>query len=236
MEITPLVQPTLRELFERAIVHMIISGEVSAGDRLPSERELAQKMKVSKTAVHDGLKHLERLGFVYVDRNQGTYVGNYMEQGTLETLTYIMRENNGVMDDLTVSSILELRLAVQSIALPNFSKSCTAEDIRVLEEIVERIKQLEEQSETSAKVQDVIVEEFFDFYQYIFSHCGNNVFPLLFNAFKEVSILFWKNSIRKDGISKNIGHLERMVEFVNKQNMEGAFNYTYNNYKEFLIN
>ena len=37
MENTPIIQPTLKELFETKIVHMILSGELVVGDRLPRE-------------------------------------------------------------------------------------------------------------------------------------------------------------------------------------------------------
>jgi DNA-binding FadR family transcriptional regulator len=53
--------PTIKELFIDKIVSMILSGKLSVGDRLPTERELAEEMKVSKTIVHAGLKDLERM-------------------------------------------------------------------------------------------------------------------------------------------------------------------------------
>ena len=47
-----IVAPSIRELFIRQIQEMILSGELLPGDRLPTERELADEMNVSKTVVH----------------------------------------------------------------------------------------------------------------------------------------------------------------------------------------
>jgi len=82
MQFGVIVAPTIRNLFVEKIVAMILTGKLSVGDRLPSERELAQQMKVSKTVIHDGLKDLERMGFVSVSGRQGTFVANYAEKGT----------------------------------------------------------------------------------------------------------------------------------------------------------
>ena len=233
MGITPIIQPTLKELFKKEIVHLILSGELSEGDRLPAERELAQKMKLSKTIIHDGLKDLERLGFVYVDRNQGTYVGNYMQDGTLETLTYIIKESDEAMDELTVSSFLEMRMLTQWIALTNFTEESTEKDIEALRNIIDDVKRIEREKRFHSY--DEIAERIFEFYQYIFSHCGNNVMPLLMNTFKAAAIILWKNSLRADGIQASCTHMENMLVFIQKKDVMGAYRYTYNNFKDLLV-
>ena len=45
--------PSLRELFIQQLEGLILSGELCPGDRLPTERELADEMKISKTVVHE---------------------------------------------------------------------------------------------------------------------------------------------------------------------------------------
>lgn len=229
---TPIIQPTLKELFETKIVHMILSGELSVGDRLPSERELAQTMELSKTVIHEGLKNLERLGFVYVDRNQGTYVGNYMQNGTLETLNYIIRESGEGMDSLTVSSFLELRMITQLIALTDFVEEYTEEDIEALKGIIEDVKEIA--GEKSFRFYDRIADRIFDFYQYIFSHCGNNVLPLLMNTFRAAALILWKNSLRAEGVAASVKHMENMVGFIQKKDIAAAYQYTYHNFETFL--
>ena len=54
--------PSLRKLFVQQLEGLILSGELRPGDRLPTERELADEMKISKTVVHEGIRELRRQG------------------------------------------------------------------------------------------------------------------------------------------------------------------------------
>lgn len=61
MDFGQIVAPTIKELFIERIEGMILSGTLKPGDRLPSERDLAEQMKISKTIVHIGLEDLARM-------------------------------------------------------------------------------------------------------------------------------------------------------------------------------
>lgn len=53
---------------------MLASGEVVAGDRLPPERELAERFGVGRGSVREALRELEILGLVEARQGAGTYV------------------------------------------------------------------------------------------------------------------------------------------------------------------
>lgn len=55
--------PSIKELFLTQMEETILSGELRPGDKLPSERELADTMDISKTVVHEGIRELSRRGF-----------------------------------------------------------------------------------------------------------------------------------------------------------------------------
>ncbi|WP_293912161.1 FadR/GntR family transcriptional regulator [Deinococcus sp.] len=50
------------------------SGELTAGMRLPPERELAAQFGVSRTSLRDALRRLELLGYLDARQGDGTYV------------------------------------------------------------------------------------------------------------------------------------------------------------------
>lgn len=54
----------------------IISGELSAGDRLPSVRDLALRLKVNPNTVQKALAELEDEGLLYTERTNGKFVSN----------------------------------------------------------------------------------------------------------------------------------------------------------------
>ncbi len=92
-------------------------------------------MNISKTAVHDGLKDLERFGFVKSVPKQGTFVADYVETGSLETLTEIIKYNNNRMDAQTYRSILELRMVLEPLAFQRFVQRVTPADYEKLQEL-----------------------------------------------------------------------------------------------------
>lgn len=60
------------ELAQRLLEHLL-SGQVRPGDRLPSERQLAQTLGVGRAPVRDALKSLRLLGVIKVRQGDGTY-------------------------------------------------------------------------------------------------------------------------------------------------------------------
>ena len=66
MEFQKISSPSLRELFVEQVQHMILSGKLKIGEKLPPERQLAQEMQVSRAVVNGGITDLERMGFLVV--------------------------------------------------------------------------------------------------------------------------------------------------------------------------
>lgn len=64
--------PLYRQLVDE-FVRKIDSGELRPGDRLPSEREMAESLKVSRITARQALDTLEQLGLVYREQGRGTF-------------------------------------------------------------------------------------------------------------------------------------------------------------------
>jgi GntR family transcriptional regulator, transcriptional repressor for pyruvate dehydrogenase complex len=209
MQFGVIVAPTIRDLFVEKIVAMILAGKLSVGDRLPTERELAEQMRVSKTIVHSGLKDLERMGFVSVSGRQGTFVANYAENGTFETLATILKYNGGRLDRETTKSLLDMRLAIEGQAVRMFAKSHTKEDIATLWRMIEDIRGYVSKREHTDRTE--MAHMLFRFHRFICLRSGNMFFPVLMNAFRDIGILLWEASIQILGAEKSIEYLERFA-------------------------
>lgn len=66
--------PTLSELIENRIAGLIEDGELAAGARLPSERDLTRLFGVSRLTVREAVQRLEARGLVVVRRGAGSFV------------------------------------------------------------------------------------------------------------------------------------------------------------------
>lgn len=90
----------------------ILAGKLKVDDRLPAERELAQLLNVSRTAVREGIRLLEVMGVVESRQGSGNYISGHFDQ-TLEQVLTIMY----ALDDLRYDEIREFRYAVERQAL-----------------------------------------------------------------------------------------------------------------------
>ncbi|MBN2811625.1 MAG: FadR family transcriptional regulator, partial [Spirochaetales bacterium] len=117
MDFPKLNAPSLKELFVRELEHMILSGKLAVGVKLPSERELASSMQVSRAVVNAGLSEMAAKGFVEIRPRAGVYVADFRRRGTIDTLLSIMRYNGGVLRKSEIRSLLELRLVMENLAM-----------------------------------------------------------------------------------------------------------------------
>lgn len=138
MAFREIVAPTVKELFIQQLEGMILSGELHPGDRLPTERELADEMKISKTVVHEGLRELHRLGFLDIASRRGVTVADYAQTGSLETLRAIMDFHGGLPDAKTAGSILQLRYYLEGPAMEELAARHTPADMAALQALLPR--------------------------------------------------------------------------------------------------
>jgi DNA-binding FadR family transcriptional regulator len=64
----------------------ILTGELAPGERLPGERELAQKYDTNRNTLREAVRRLEQLHLVTVRHGQGVTVADFRRSGTLELL------------------------------------------------------------------------------------------------------------------------------------------------------
>ena len=67
---------TLLETIARRMIGLVMEDHFKAGDRLPSELELARQFNVGRGAIREALKALSIVGLVRVERGKGTYVAD----------------------------------------------------------------------------------------------------------------------------------------------------------------
>lgn len=74
MELTAVNSPRLYLKVAEQLAKPILAGELREGDALPSERELAARMQVSRPTIREAVTALEVMGLVQVRRGAGVFV------------------------------------------------------------------------------------------------------------------------------------------------------------------
>lgn len=73
-EFRTVLKTRVSESIIEQIRDLITSGRLKSGDRLPAEREFAQTLSVSRSAVREAIRALESLGIVEARAGEGTFV------------------------------------------------------------------------------------------------------------------------------------------------------------------
>ena len=214
MEFSKLSAPSLKELFIHELEGMILSGKLSVGEKLPSEREIAESMRVSRGVVNSGILELARKGFLSIKPRVGTFVADYRRTGTLETLISIVNYNRGVLRSGEIRSILEIRLALSSLSLKLALSQVTQEDIDLLRKHTDGIAKASTNKEAA--------ESAFDFHHELAVLSGNMLMPLIYYSFKDVVIALWERFCILHGREKLYSNTDILMKFIEKRDLEGA--------------
>ena len=94
---------------------MIKAEGIKAGDKLPSERVLAERLQVGRSTVREALRSLELLGLIETRRGEGTYLADFKKHQLVEVLsTFVMQQPKSALD-VTDTRIIHEKAAIQTI-------------------------------------------------------------------------------------------------------------------------
>ena len=212
--------PTIKELFVQRIANLILSGRLAVGERLPSERALAEQMGISKTVVHGGLEELSRIGLVRIKPQSGVTVADYMVTGNLETFNAIVRFTGSNLSPDIISAIFDMRLAIEGFAMKRFAACHTQEDILTLRKMIDEIGHY---VASDAMSYTGLAERFFEFHFTICRFSRSPMLPLTMNAVREGSLAFWETYIRTTSIESALNLLSKFVDLFAQSDGDGAY-------------
>ncbi|MGI6216474.1 MAG: FadR/GntR family transcriptional regulator [Coriobacteriales bacterium] len=214
MPFNELVAPSRTTLFIKNVEEMILSGELKVGDKLPTERELSEKMKVSRAVINTGINRLAQMGFLEVAPRKGVFVADYIRNGNIDVLVALIEYNGGYFHPELIDPILQFHRSIEPYALEQAAINATPEQIDEMEEIIKKIKCSQNASESAALM--------FEFFHSAAIAGGNIVWPLLVQTLKSSYIasskIFFQNGHRDEFVDG----LENMFLYVKEGKSEEA--------------
>ncbi len=190
--LSPLKSQSLKEQFVQRFEELILAGELKIGQKLPSERDLAQKLGVSRPVVHEGIVELAARGLVTQKPRVGTVINDFRKEGSIALLSSLINYHKGGLDEKFLESMLELRLLMET----DFARLAA---MRCTKDLLAKLKKINDtEFATDEKNIDAIIALDFEFHLHIAIATGNMIYPLLMNSFKPVytnlSGLFFQNT------------------------------------------
>lgn len=88
---------------------MISVGNLKSGDKIPSERELSERLSVGRSSVREALRALELLGLIETRRGEGTFIRDFKDHQLVPLLsTFILQDEKAKRDAVETKYIIEM--------------------------------------------------------------------------------------------------------------------------------
>lgn len=220
---TPVRQSRASGEIVSQIERAVFGGELHAGDRLQSERELAEQFGVSRITVRDALRVLEARGLIRVKVGAmgGAFVADANTDRVAESISTMIR-----LKRMTLSELAEARTIVEAATASLAAQRADAGAVSRLQQSVESARPLLREPITHADAS-------MDFHVVLARAARNEVLEATVEAYRQLLV----PSIRdlrddKSGRMTQKAH-EEIVEAVRRHDPDGARDIMLNHLADF---
>lgn len=127
MDLTPIARISVKEQVLQQLKQYIVAGGMLPGEKLPSERELAERLGIGRTSVREALKVLEAIGLVESRIGDGTFITANVGASIGHTIGLSLMTWGG-----TIVEILEARRMIESEAARAAAERATVADLAAI--------------------------------------------------------------------------------------------------------
>ena len=124
-----------KEILEQ-LKREISRGTLKTGDKLPSEREMAEKLQVSRASVREAVRALEILGLIRCQQGAGNYLVDDIRTSLVEPMSLMF-----VLSGRDILIAQQLRSALELKTVELAAQKCHAEDIVMLNKIFSKLSE-----------------------------------------------------------------------------------------------
>ncbi len=121
------------------IKQAILSEQLNDGDRLPSERDLAEQFQVGRVTIREAMRMLETMGLVEI--RKGSAGGAFVRIGDPDTMASMIMDRLQ-LEGTTHEQMIEARVGIECVVIKSAIENATDEDLAVIEQDLEESKQI----------------------------------------------------------------------------------------------
>lgn len=173
----PVGRPRLAHEIVAQLRELIFSGAFGVGDKLPPERELAERLGVNRGSLREAIKSLELIGLVRTRQGDGTRVTDFMRTAGIELVSHLLLRGGDAPDLPLLGEVLEFRVTFGKECARLAATRATPEGILALRAVVER-------NESAELDPAALLRGDFDFYVELSALAKNRVLLLLLNTIR----------------------------------------------------
>jgi GntR family transcriptional repressor for pyruvate dehydrogenase complex len=208
---TPVQSARLYEQIVEQIEQQILRGKLRHGDRLPTERELAEQFHVSRTVVREAVKALREKGLVQGYQGRGTFITNGTARAVRHSLGLMMQmgATEGARNLAEAREILEPEIAALA------AKRATKENLDAIRHAVATM-------DTSLDDADAFVEADLQFHLALAHATQNPLIPMLIDPVVDLLREERKLTFKHGGAARGQAHHKKILDAILRRDAEAA--------------
>jgi GntR family transcriptional repressor for pyruvate dehydrogenase complex len=131
----PVKKTRIYEDIIRQFMRKIENGELSAGDRIPTERELVEQLGVSRASIREALRAMELIGLVESKVGGGTYIKSLTVDRAFTNLARVLTADNQYLLDM-----YEVRILLETYSVRQAARKRTEGHLAMLKSSLDVLK------------------------------------------------------------------------------------------------
>ena len=194
----------------RQLERMILK-KLHPGDKLPSERELAETLGVSRSSIRDAIRSLELIGLVEPRQGSGTVVREISADTVMNPLTNVLRHKVEL-----VTELIDFRKMLEPPLSARAATHATEDELAEMEEILHR-------QETKFRAGQLAIEEDSEFHYAIAMASGNSVVLKVLDVLMDLLRDTRERSLQTEGRPhKSLAGHRKILAAIKKRDAEAA--------------
>jgi GntR family transcriptional repressor for pyruvate dehydrogenase complex len=192
-------------------IERLILKKLQPGDKLPSERELAETLGVSRSSIRDAIRSLELMGMVEPRQGAGTIVREISSDSLVNPLANAIKRK-----DELISELLDFRLMLEPPLAARAAARVSADEIAEMEEILQR------QSDKQSRGEAAVAEDS-EFHYAIALASGNSVVLKVIDILMDLLRDTRERSLQVEGrLQRSLAGHRRILAALKRHDAEAA--------------
>jgi GntR family transcriptional repressor for pyruvate dehydrogenase complex len=192
-------------------IERLILKKLNPGDKLPSERELAEMLRVSRSSIRDAIRGLELMGLVEPRQGAGTIVRATSADSLLNPFANALKHRREM-----VSELLDFRKMLEPPLAARAATHASNDELSEMDEILQR-------QETKQALGDAAVAEDAEFHYSIALASGNSVVLKVLDILMDLLRDTRERSLQVEGRpQKSLAGHRRILAAIKRHDAEAA--------------
>ncbi len=203
------------------ISSLIIERHFNAGDKIPTEMELASRLGVSRNSIREAIKILRTVGVLEVLRGKGTFVTTTVSPTFFDPLIFSL-----ILEPSSNKDLYELRMMFDSMVLFCAVNRITVEQIATLKMMIKMTEASFEKNNEDSNTDYYILQDI-TFHKYLLETTRNPLIQRIGYSILEFIPEYVRRSIEQEhGVERSIKNHKEIIRILESKDLSKIIDIT----------